>query len=152
MKIIFLKDVLKVGRRGEVKKVSDGYGRNFLIAKGFAEIATNSSIKKFNTEQTLQKEKKGKIHEEFHALKEALTGGGVVIRKKTDEKGHLYSKVTAEEIIEALKKANYPTPDKFNKKIIKIKTQIKTLGEHEAKIHFGKNEEITLKIEIQKLD
>lgn len=150
MKIIFLKDVPKVGRRGEVKKVSDGYARNFLIVKGFAEIATNSSIKKITREQTLQKEKKEKIHEEFYTLKEALIDGGVVIRKKTDEKGHLYSKVTAEEIIEALKKVNLP--DKFDKKMIKIKTQIKTLGEHEVKIHFGKKEEITLKIEIQKLD
>ena len=151
MKVIFIKDVPKAGKLGEIKDVSDGYARNFLLRKKLVLLATDSVIKGVAQKQKLKKEKKEKTHEEFHSLKEALVGRGIIIRKKTDEKGNLYAGITSREIIEALKTANYAVPDKLDKKMIEIKTQIKILGEHEVKICF-ENEEITLKVEVQKLD
>lgn len=160
MKIILLKDVPGVGRRGEIKNVSPGYARNFLFSQDLAEPATDKSIKRAEAEKSLKKVKKEKAHQEFHALKEALMGKsfnsaqdkGVIIRKKVDEKGHLYAGVTAEGIIEALRAAKYPIPKKLTKKMIKTKNHIKTLGEHEVTIRFAESEEIILKIEVQKLD
>ncbi|MEK7559751.1 MAG: 50S ribosomal protein L9 [Patescibacteria group bacterium] len=151
MKIILLKDVPNVGKSGEVKNVSDGYARNFLLARGFAKPATDSAIKNAAQKEKNKKEKMGRLHEEFHTLKEELLGRGITIRKKTDEQGHLYSSVTADEIIEALKSAKYTVPAKLDKKIIEIQTPIKSLGKHEVKVHFA-NEEITLTVEAQKLD
>lgn len=150
MKIILLKEVPKVGRRGEIKNVSDGYARNFLFAKKLAGIATDSAIKKVAQEQKFKKEKKEKIHEEFYSLKKALIGRGVVVRKKTDEKGSLYSGVTAEEIIEALKAAKYPVSEKLNKKMMSFPKHIKSVGEHTAEITFGQGEKIEIKVIVEK--
>lgn len=149
MKVIFKKDVPKVGSRGETKNVSDGYARNFLFPKNLAEMATETAIKKTETEKLSQKLKKERMHEQFHALREVLLSRGVVIQKKTDEKGNLYAGVTAEEIIEILKEKKYPVPDKLNKKMIIFTEHIKSVGEHSAKIIFAPGEEINLKIEIK---
>lgn len=159
-KIILLKDVPSVGKRGEIKNVSPGYARNFLFPQDLAELATDKSIKRAGAEKSLKKVKKEKAHQEFHALKETLMGksfdsaqgNGVIIRKKVDEKGNLYAGVTTEEIIEALKAAKYQVPEKLTKKMIQTKNPIKTLGEHEITIRFAESEEIILKVEVQKLD
>lgn len=149
MKIILLKDVLKVGRCGEAKNVSDGYARNFLFPKNLAERATETAIKKMETEKLSQKLKKEMVHEQFHELREVLLSRGVVIQKKTDEKGNLYAGVTAEEIIEVLKEKKYPVPEKLNKKMIVFPEHVKSVGKHSAKIIFAPGEEINLKIEIK---
>src|SRR3989338_5722308 len=82
MKIILLKDVAKVGRKGEVKDVSDGYARNFLILRNLALPATNENIKKTEAEMKGKKALHERSHEEFHNLRAALSERGIVIKKK----------------------------------------------------------------------
>lgn len=152
MKIILLKDVPKVGKRGDIKNTSDGFARNFLFPQSFAVPASDSAVKKIEKENELKKIEKEKTHEKFHALKEELVGRGVVIHKKTDEAGNLYAGVSRKEIIEALKELKFPVPGNLNEDMIQLSEHIKTLGEHTAKIVFSPNEEISLKVEVRKLD
>jgi len=152
MKVILLKDAPRIGKRGDIKNVSDGYARNFLFPGGFAEQATNSAIKKVEQENEIKKIKKEKSHKVFYALKESLTERGVVINKKADEAGKLYAGVQKKEIIEALRELKFPVPENLDDKMIELSEHIKTLGEHTAKIIFAPNEEIILKVEVRKLD
>ncbi|MEK7503117.1 MAG: 50S ribosomal protein L9 [Patescibacteria group bacterium] len=152
MKVIFLKDTPKIGKRGDIKNVSDGYARNFLLKKGVAEPATDSAVKKIQEENKIRKIKKEKSHKAFYALKEALSERGVAINKKADEAGKLYAGVSKKEIIEALRILKFPVPENLNEDQISLSEHIKTIGEHSAKIIFAPEEEINLKISVGKLN
>src|SRR3989344_1415099 len=110
MKIILLKDVAKLGRRGEIKETSDGYARNFLILRNLAAPATPENIKRTEEELKSKKIQKEHEYEGFHALQAVLAKprlpdgqGRIVIKKKAYKNGRLYAAVSREEIIEALK-------------------------------------------------
>lgn len=145
MKVILLKDVAKLGRKGEVKEVSDGYARNFLILQNLASLATTENIKRAEEELKNKKVQKENEHEGFRALRSALVERGIVIKKKAYKNGKLYASVSGEEIIEALKKLNFPVPKNLEAEMIKFDSPIKTTGSHEAKIILGR-EEIKLQI------
>lgn len=149
MRIILLQDISKVGKKGEIKNVSDGYARNFLILKNLAFLATPENIKKIEQESKKKSESKEKAHDEFHALKTALAERGIVIRKKANEKGELYAAVSPKEALEALKSLKFPIPENLTEKMISIEHPIKTVGLHEAQVVGPKGERVTLKIEIQ---
>ena len=152
MKVILLKDVAKLGQRGEIKDVSDGYARNFLILRNLAAPATQENLKKVEEEQKSKKVQKEHEHEGFHALQAVLAEprlpdgrGGIMIKKRAYKNGKLYAAISGEEIIEALKKLNFPVPENLKAGMIKFDSPIKTIGFHEAKIILGK-EEIKLQI------
>ena len=151
MKIILLQDVAKVGKRGEVKNVSDGYARNFLILKNLAAPATDENIKKLEAESKKKTESKEKAHESSHALKIALQEKGIVIKKKADEKGKFYAAVSGSEVLDALRILNFPLPENLDADAVIFEKPIKSSGHHEAKIKTG-SEEILLKLEAAKLE
>ena len=150
MKVILLKDVAKIGKKGDVKNVADGYAHNFLLRMNFAAPAKPEIINKFAEELKSKKAQKERGHSEFHALKSALMERGIVIKKKTDEKGHLYASVSAKDIIEALRALHFPVPENLDEKMIEIEKPIKSIGVHEAKISMT-GEVITAKIEVKEI-
>lgn len=137
MKIILLKDMPKVGKKGDIKNVSDGYARNFLFLKNIAFPAIPENIKKAEQALGSKKAKKEKLHESFHNLKAALAERGIVIKKKADEKGKFYAAVSGSEILEALGSLGFPLPEKLSDKAVIFESPIKTPGKHEIKIVFG---------------
>lgn len=145
MKIILLKDVAKTGRRGEIKEVSDGYARNFLILRNLALPATTENLKKFETEMKGKKARRERSHEEFHSLRAALAERGIVIKKKADEKGGFYAAVSKEEVFEALKSLGFLLPQGLESGAIEFESAIKAPGKFEASITF-KGEKIKLPI------
>lgn len=145
MKIILLQDIIKVGRRGELKEVSDGYARNFLFLKGLALSATPENVKKLENELKNKKAQKERLHGEFHNLKTSLAERGIVIKKKAYKSGKFYAAVSAKEVLEALKSLNFPLPEKLDENAVKFETPIKSTGKHEAKVILGP-EEIKLQI------
>ena len=145
MKIILLQDVAKVGKRGEVRNVADGYARNFLFLRNLASPATDENVKKLEAEMKRKGASKEKTHEAFHALKAALQERGIVIRKKADEKGKLYAAVSAKDVLDALRALNFPVPENLDEKTVTIEKPIKTTGSHEALIKMGR-EKIKLQI------
>ena len=145
MRVILLKDVVKLGRRGDAQNVSDGYARNFLILQNLAAPATPENIKSAEEELKSKKIQKEHEHEKFHALRSALAEQGIVVKKKAYKNGKLYAAVSAKEILEALKKLGFPSPANLNEDMINFGAPIKTTGLHEAKIILDK-EEIKLQI------
>ena len=150
MKIILLKDAAKVGRMGEIKDVSDGYARNFLILRNLALPATDENIKKIEAEMKGKKALRERTHEEFHNLRAALSEQGIVIKKKADEKGGFYAALSKEEVFEALKSLGFPLPADFNEDMVKFEMPIKTAGSYEIKIVGSKGESIAAKIKVEK--
>ena len=104
MKVILLKDVQGTGKAGEIKEVKDGYGRNFLIKRGFAKIATDEVIEQFQKDLQAKKEAEEKAKVDAEALARNLDKIRVLIRKKAGNNGALFGAVTKDEIVEAYKK------------------------------------------------
>jgi large subunit ribosomal protein L9 len=131
MKVILLKNVPKIGARFEVKDVSAGHATNFLIPKGLAEIATESSIKRIETVKA-QADAERKIHEDL-LMKNLVDMQGVVIEmeESANEQGHLFAGIHKEEIIPEIKKQ---TQLEILPEYINLEKPIKEVGEHEIEV------------------
>lgn len=148
--MILLKDVSKLGRKGDMKDVADGYGRNMLLRLGLAELATEGAVRKHEEEAKSEKLAGKRSHEAMHALRSALMERGIVIKKKANEKGELYAGVSPKEILEALRTLKFPLPENLDESMIIIEAPIKSIGAHEAKIKAGA-EVTAMKIEVREI-
>ena len=143
MKGILLKDVKGTGKKGEVKEVSDGYARNFLIKKGVAVEASQANMKELD-EKEKSKERKALIeYEEAVLLGKQMEEINIQIEVKAGEGGRLFGSITSKEIAEQLKKQKNLDIDK--RKIL-MDEPIRTLGSTfvEIKLH----QKVTTKIRV----
>jgi len=145
MKVLLIKDVPKLGRAGEIKEVKEGYGRNFLIAKGFAKLATKEVVKEWEEEQKRKEEELKLEMYELNKEKEVLEQLNITIEKKLGNNGHLYGAVTKEDIANALKDQS---KIEIDKKKIDAKN-IKEVGEHIVDIKLGHGIHAKLKINVK---
>ena len=125
MKVILLKDVKGLGKKGEIKEVSDGYARNCLFKKGEAEEATSVKVNSLNIKKQAEDFHK---QEEIKALKaeaDDLKGKQVTLKIKTGENGRIFGSITAKEIADAIKETYGYDIDK--KRVI-LKNAIKNVG------------------------
>jgi len=142
MKIILLKDVEKLGKKGEVKKVADGYARNFLIPQGLAVLATEEELKKLEQRQKIESEKAKKELELYQELALKLDGLELEIPAKVSEDGKLFGAITPSKICEYLKEREF----EINPKQIKLERPIKEIGEYEVTIELPHGLESKIKI------
>ncbi len=141
MKVILLHDVPNIGRKYEIKNVSDGYARNFLFPRKLARIATMQNI------QDIEKQKKR--HEQEKEIQKdilekniaALDGLEISITEKANEKGHLFAGIRKEEISKILKEQKHLD---IPSGIIELEKPIKEIGEYKIKV---KNKEIVLDVQ-----
>jgi len=146
MKVLLIKDVKSLGKRGDVKEVKDGYGKNFLIAKGFARHATPEILEQHAQEELIVAQN---LEKEVNVLKEIakkLDKAEIVITKKLGKNGHLFGSVTKEEIAQALKEQH---GIEIDKKHINEKSAIKTVGEHDLDFKLGHGLHATLHVDVQ---
>lgn len=131
MKVIFIQDVKGQGKQGEIKEVSDGYARNFLIPKGLAEEATKTRLKEI--EERSEKQRKTLEREKAEAvkIKQMLDGKEVTIKARTGSGEKLFGAVTPKEIAETLQQQFKINVDR---KKIELHDPIKHLGEYPVKI------------------
>ncbi|RUM61301.1 MAG: 50S ribosomal protein L9 [Sulfurimonas sp.] len=146
MKVLLVKDVKGLGNAGEIKDVKDGYGQNFLIAKGFAKHATNEVIKKHQASERRKAEAQSSEIEAMKALSQKLDKLQIIISKKLGNTGHLFGAVTKEEIAHALKEQHGIDIDK---KHINHKEALKTTGTHDLDLKLGHGIHATLHVEIK---
>ncbi len=106
MKVLLIKDVYKLGRAGEIKKVAAGYGRNYLIPKGFAIPATPGAMQQAERISVKATERRAALNEELSDIAEVLDGKTLTFPVKAGETGRLYGSVSDEDIIRAIE-ANY---------------------------------------------
>ncbi len=133
MKVILLQNVNKVGRKGEVVEVSDGYASNALFPVKKAIPATPNNLEALKRKIDSDKATKDLEHELLERAIKSLPEDGLVLKMKANEKGHLFSKVNEDLIVEAL--ANYRIV--VSPKNIVLDDQIKELGSYSIKIEEG---------------
>lgn len=102
MEVLLLKDVYKLGLAGEVKRVADGYGRNFLIPKGMAMLATPGALTQSDRIRASAQEQRARLNKELTAVFEQLNGLQLNFPVKAGETGKLYGSVTTEMISHAI--------------------------------------------------
>ena len=105
MKVLLLKDVYKLGHAGDVKKVADGYGRNYLIPHGFATLATPVSIKQAETLRQNAAIARAKLNAELAGVADKLNALLLTFAVRASETGKLYGSVTTTQLSEEIKKA-----------------------------------------------
>jgi large subunit ribosomal protein L9 len=103
MKVLLLKDVYKLGRAGDVKRVADGYGRNYLLPQGMAILATPAALKMTDRIKEKANVQRALINQEMDAVAKQITGLTLVFPAKASETGKLYGSVTTQMIAEAIK-------------------------------------------------
>ncbi|PAF49816.1 50S ribosomal protein L9 [Helicobacter sp. 12S02232-10] len=145
MKILLMEDVKGLGKTGEIHEVKDGYGQNFLIAKGKAKHATNEVINKYKADQRKKSEKEALEMAERKQLVKTLEDITLKITKKVGANGSLFGAITKEEILEALEKSHRLGLDKKN---IELKAPIKSTGIYEIEIKLGQGISGVLKIDV----
>ena len=147
MKVIFLKDVPRVGKKNDIKDVNDGYAQNFLLARGLAELATPNKI------SDLEKRMKNIVVEnqiEENLLMrnlEEMKDKVIVLKEKANEKGHLFSSIHKKEIIDAMLKQNHIT---LSEDILDLDKPIKEIGEFEINVSI-KSKKSSFKLKIDKI-
>jgi large subunit ribosomal protein L9 len=125
MKVILLDDVAKVGRRGEVRDVSDGYARNFLIPKKLALTATPGNLKNLAQIKTQQDTKAQRIKSDAQALGGRIEALVFEVTRQASEEGKLFGSVTAQDVVDFLGARGV----EIERRRIQLDEPIKTLGE-----------------------
>lgn len=102
MKVMLVKDVYKLGRAGDIKKVADGYGRNFLISQGFAVLATSGAVKQAERIRKQAEIRREAENSELKGLAEQIEGVTVMFSAKAGETGKLYGSITTQDVATAV--------------------------------------------------
>lgn len=125
MQVILTRDVKGQGKKGQMVNVSDGYARNFLLPKGYAEVATKSNINVMKGKQESLEYKKKVELEEANAIADKMKEIKVVLKAKAGDNGKLFGSVTSKDVSEALTAQHHI---KLDKKKFVMPDGIKTLG------------------------
>ncbi|MES3031243.1 MAG: 50S ribosomal protein L9 [Patescibacteria group bacterium] len=145
MKIILLKDVPKVGKRFEVKDISDGYALNLLVPKGLATPATPEALKRLDLEKSRTAGEE-KVHQELLEKNLAmLEGKKITLTEKGNEKGNLFAGIHKLEIIPAIEKQARVQIDPEH---MILEKPIKEAGEHKITVKAG-NKSIVFTLDIK---
>lgn len=134
MKVLLIEDISSLGKKGEVVEVKDGYGQNFLIAKGKAKLATNEVLNRYKAEQKNKQEQLALEQNQREALAKTLKDIKVIISKKSGENGVLFGAITKDEIAQTLQNSH---KIEIDKKHIELDSQIKHTGEYEISANLG---------------
>ena len=130
MKVMLVKDVYKLGRAGDIKKVADGYGRNFLIPQGFAVLATAGAIKQSEKIRKQAEIRRTEQNSELKGLADQIQGITVTFGAKAGETGKLYGSITTQDVATAISEQT-----RFEVKKQQIDMQpIRNLGEFTAHV------------------
>jgi large subunit ribosomal protein L9 len=131
MKVLLIKDVYKLGRAGDIKKVADGYGRNYLIPQGLAIPATDKTMKLAESIASMANEKRAILSNELKGVADILSGLEVDFIVKAGETGKLYGSVTPQMIADRVKEIKGLEIDRHQ-----IATEpIRMLGEFDVPVH-----------------
>ena len=145
MKVLLLKDVKSVGKKGEIVEVNDGYARNFLIKKNLAQQATAGVINETNQKNAALARQKQKEYEDALAMAKELDGKVISVVIKFGDNGKSFGAVTSKEISSELARLGYD----IDKKKINLKDSIKTAGVFDVEIKVYTNVSATIRVEVK---
>ncbi len=136
MDVILLEDIGRLGKRHETKSVAAGYGRNYLINRGLAVLATDKALERIKRLMSIETKKK--TEEEVILLKSLDDFGALelVMHSKANAEGHLFGAIRVDDIMLALKEKNL----NLKKEHVLLKSPIKEIGEHQFSLSVGDKE------------
>lgn len=146
MKVILTKDVPKLGKKGELHEVSDGYGRNYLLARGLATIASEGKLRALDKEKSDVAARDARELQAARDLGESLKQAPLLVKASSGKSGKLFGSITSADLADALKAQHGLEVDK---RTIKLDNPLKTLGEHRVtlKLHPKVKVDLTVRIE-----
>jgi large subunit ribosomal protein L9 len=140
-----IKDVKSLGKAGEIKEVKDGYGHNFLIAKGFAKLATPEVIRQYEAKKRREAQEAEALMEKLKDYEKRLGEVKLLIKRPLGANGSLFGAVTKEEIANEL---NSQYGFDIDKKMVEIDKPIKSTGVFDISIKLGHGIHATLNLEV----
>lgn len=145
MKVVLLKDVSGLGKRGDAVQVAEGYARNYLIPRGLAEAATDSSLRA--AEHLRQEKQKQADRHLREAQRQAsqLDGKTVKVRARAGEGGKLFGSITGRDIADAI---SAQLGVEIDRRRVMLGEPIKTLGLHPVRLHLLAEVDATVRIEV----
>ncbi len=146
MKVILRKNVPGLGRVNEVKEVSEGYARNYLIPRGLASIASEAALEQVQRQLQTEKERKARERSEAEAFAARLGELTLVFKAKAGEKGRLYGSITAQQIAEAIEKQTHRS---FDKRWIELEQPLRQLGEHVIPVKLEGGVRATVRVHVE---
>ena len=144
MKVILLDDVAKVGRRGEVRDVSDGYARNFLIPKKLALTATAGNLKGLDHIKKQQEAKAGRIKTDAETVRDRIEALVYEQRRQASEEGKLFGSVTAQDVVDFLERSQLSV----ERRRVHLEEPIKALGESTVTIRIHPDVTAQLRVNV----
>lgn len=145
MKIILNEDVEKLGNKGELKEVKEGYARNYLFPKNLATKATKKAIKQISEEVEAKKEEIAKEKEEAQKKASSLESQKITIQAKAESNGKLFGALSEKIIADNIKKQ---TGQEVDTKQIEISEPIKQIGDYKIEIILHKEVKISIDLKV----
>ncbi len=146
MKVIFLKDLAGQGKKGELKEVAEGFGNNFLVAKGFAAVATPQIIAKIQKEKKDAEEKLNRDFQKAVSQKADLEKRVFILKVKVGDKGQVFGGMHEKDIAKAVSdKMGF----EIDRHMVAIPQPFKTLGEHKAKVKLNDKVQAIINIKLE---
>jgi large subunit ribosomal protein L9 len=145
MEVILLENIETLGTRGQIVKVANGYGRNFLLPKKMAIAATPQNRKWVEQQRVRFLKLEAKERGESEDLAKLMEGLEVVARRRASQKGQLFGSVTAMDIEDGLAAQGY----KIDRRKIQLASPIKVLGEFEVPVRLHKDVTVKVKIKVE---
>ena len=146
MKVVFIEDVSAREKKGDIKEVSDGYARNFLLPRGLAMPATPGSVKAAQKIAEERERKRVRQHDEYLALAAQINGQELNFKGKASAKGTLHGSITSTDIADKLSRLINVEVDR---KKIALKNTLHKVGTHDVEVVFSKDAVATIKVVIE---
>ena len=144
MRIILLEDVERLGKRGTVHNVADGYGRNFLLPRKLAVPATDANVKQMESQSKKLQAVEEKAEKDAGTVKEEMERLSLTISMKAGEGDVLFGSVTSADIAEQLDKHGYSV----DKRKIELEEPIKRLGDYQVPVKLHKSITANVKLSV----
>lgn len=144
MKLILLQDVENLGEEGSIVTVKDGYGRNYLIPRRLARVASDGAVRHQQEIHRQRARKHAKAKEDAEAMKEQLEGAQVVIAAKTGEENRIFGTVTSQQVAAQLNKQGF----EIDRRDVQLDEDIRMIGVYSAtvKIHPGVSASVKVQV------
>jgi large subunit ribosomal protein L9 len=146
VQVLLLKDIKRLGRAGEIRPVSDGYARNYLIPRGLAVVATDGAIRRTEVQKAIEAEREERIHSDGAALAERLSEMTLTFKVKAGEKGRLYGSVTSADIATEIERL---TGQAVDKRKVELEEPIRLLGTHKVPLRLLPSVACELTVEVE---
>jgi large subunit ribosomal protein L9 len=147
MKVVFLEDISAKEKKGDIKEVSAGYARNYLLPRGLALPATSGALKAAEKISQERERKRVRQHDEYAELARQIEGKELRFKGKASTKGTLHGSITSADIADRL--SNLINVD-IDKKKVALKTSLHNIGEYEVEVVFTRDATAKIKVVIER--